>query len=164
MNLGGERCIVIMGVAGSGKSTIGRKLAAALVRPFIEGDDFHGPASIQKMANGVALTDSDRSGWLDRLHAEVRTGPPSVLACSALKRSYRDTLRGKLDGMAFVYLAGDFQLFFDRLSARAGHYMGATMLESQFADLEVPSEAGALHVDASRPVDEIVLELTGRFC
>lgn len=153
------KIIILMGVAGSGKTTIGRLLAKRLGRRFIEGDDFHDPESVRKMAEGIPLTDADRTGWLNRLHAEIAAGGRCVVACSALKSRYREILQGDLDGVGFVYLMGDFDLFFDRLSGRKGHYMGAGMLRSQFADLEVPGPGEAMMIDASRPVDEIVAEL-----
>ena len=148
-----------MGVAGSGKSTIGRLLAERTGRRFIEGDDFHDPESVRKMSEGIPLTDTDRSGWLARLHTELRTGEASVLACSALKANYRRELQGDLEGVRFVFLFGEYDLFLDRLRRRKGHFMGTGMLHSQFEDLEIPSPEEALHIDAARPIDEIVAEV-----
>jgi gluconokinase len=155
-------CIVIMGVAGSGKTTIGRLLAKRLGWRFIEGDNFHDPGNLRKMAQGTPLTDSDRGGWLARLHEAIVENRPAVVACSALKRSYRRMLQGDLAGVRLVYLSGDFDLFYERLSGRKDHYMGASMLRSQFADLEVPDLEEATHIDASRPADEIVAEICSR--
>lgn len=159
MVLNPPKQIILMGVAGSGKSTIGRALAARLGWRFIEGDDYHDPESVRKMASGTPLTDADRAGWLARLYSELRTGGPSVLACSALKERYRGVLRGDLEGVLFVFLRGDFDLFLGRLEQRTGHYMGAGMLRSQFEDLEIPTVAEALHVDASRSEEEIVEDI-----
>jgi len=155
-------CIVIMGVAGSGKTTIGRMLAERLGWRFIEGDDFHEPENVGKMSQGIPLTDEDRAGWLAHLHKAIVEDRPAVVACSALKRSYRRILQGDLAGVRFVYLSGDFDQFFERLSGRVDHFMGAAMLRSQFVDLEVPSLEEAIHIDASRPADEIVSAICSR--
>jgi gluconokinase len=152
--------VVIMGVAGSGKTTVGSALAAALGWRFVDADDHHTPESIAKMARGEPLDDADRWPWLDRLRALIddalATGRRLVLACSALKASYRARLAGGDAGrrVRFVYLAGPLELFRERLAQRAGHFMKPAMLDSQFATLEVPGEAVA--VDAALPVAEIV--------
>lgn len=140
--------IVLMGVSGCGKSTIGAALAAALNWPFLDADDFHSPENVAKMAAGIPLTDDDRWPWLDRTAANVRrtTGDRgnAVLACSALKQAYRDRLRPAGD-LRFVHLSGDRATILARLAARHHRYMPATLLDSQFATLEIPPDA--LRVD-----------------
>jgi gluconokinase len=134
------RIVVIMGVSGSGKTTIGIALAAALGWEFVDGDDMHPPANVSKMAAGVPLTDDDRSPWLEAIGRwiDVRrsSGAGAVVACSALRRSYRDLLwRGRSE-VAFCYLAVDPEHLRDRLARRRGHYMPASLLASQLATLE----------------------------
>jgi gluconokinase len=152
--------VVIMGVAGSGKTTVGVALADALGWRFVDADDHHAPESIAKMARGEPLDDGDRWPWLDRLRAIVDGALAGqgklVLACSALKSSYRARLAGPDAGgrVRFAYLAGTPELFRARLAARAGHFMKPAMLDSQVAALEVPADAIA--VDAARPVADIV--------
>lgn len=153
---------IIMGVSGSGKTTVGRALAAALGCPFYDGDDFHPPENVAKMARGEPLTDADRAPWLDRLAAligeVIGRGETAVLACSALKKAYRDRLRvsGRVQ---FVYLHGEFDLIWRRMQARQGHYMQAEMLRSQFAALEPPGAGEALAIDAALPVEAIVAKI-----
>ena len=134
---------VIMGVSGSGKTTIGTALARALDVPFVEGDQLHPRANVERMARGIPLTDEDRQPWLiaiaQRLQEADRTGSGLVIACSALKRSYRDLLRSRGSAkICFVYLRGGQSLVADRLQGRHGHFMPASLLESQFAALEEP--------------------------
>jgi gluconokinase len=155
------RVIVVMGVAGSGKTTVGRALAADLGWRFVDADDHHSPESIAKMARGEPLDDADRWPWLDRLRGIIEGALADgagglVLACSALKTSYRARLAGDDAGgrVRFVYLAGPPELFRDRLARRAGHYMKAAMLESQLATLEPPADAVA--VDAGLPIAALV--------
>ena len=146
-----------MGVSGVGKTTVGRLLAAELGWPLIDADDFHPARSIEAMRAGRPLTDANRAVWLDTLHgvlAElVRTGQSAVLACSALKRSYRDRLLGADADVAratrFVYLKGTPELIRRRLEARTHHFMPAALLPSQFAILEEPMDAVAIDVAAS---------------
>lgn len=149
-----------MGVAGSGKSTVGAALGRALGWPFFDGDKFHPQANVEKMAQGAPLTDADRAPWLQRLHQllaeKLAKGQSIVLACSALKESYRRTLRGSLD-VSFVYLKGDPELIRSRLGARSGHYMPAELLQSQFDTLEEPE--AAVVVDVKNSVDDIVLDV-----
>ena len=140
--------VVLMGVCGCGKTTVGRALARELGWEFIDADDFHPEANIAKMAASAALTDADRWPWLDRLAAEARVrsarGQHVVLACSALKRAYRDRLVAGAGGdieVCFVYLKGDAATIEPRLADRRGHYMPASLLASQFAALEEPEEA-----------------------
>ncbi len=151
--------IIVMGVSGSGKTTIGEMLAERLNWPFYEGDDFHSPASIAKMSAGVPLTDEDRAGWLHALAKVISTreksGASCVIACSALKQAYRDELRAPTpQHVKFVYLKGSYALILDRMRRRKGHYMRPEMLESQFADLQEPSEA--LTIDIAQTPEEMV--------
>lgn len=156
--------LIIMGVSGSGKTTIGRLLAARLRCPFYDADDFHPPVNIAKMSAGEPLTDADRAPWLARLHdlvaGHLQRGETAVLACSALKKSYRDRLRtasgGENSQVLFVYLAGDFKLIWRRMQRRPGHYMKAEMLQSQFEALEPPDKEEALYIDITKPVEEIL--------
>jgi gluconokinase len=131
---------VVMGVSGCGKSEIGARLARALAVPFIEGDRFHPAANVRKMAAGVALNDADRAGWLAQLADQLARGCAGegsvVLACSALKRAYRDTLRASGCRLRFVHLAGDRATIAARMGARSGHYMPVSLLDSQLRDLE----------------------------
>ncbi|MEU6552475.1 gluconokinase [Streptomyces sp. NPDC046915] len=130
--------VVVMGVAGTGKTTIGPLLAARLGVPYAEGDDFHPEANIAKMAAGTPLEDADRWPWLDAIGAWAhgRAGLGGVVSCSALKRSYRDRLRAAAPGIVFVHLAGDRSLIEDRMTHRQGHFMPTALLDSQFATLE----------------------------
>lgn len=134
--------VVVMGVSGCGKSTVGRLIAQALQRPYLEGDAFHPPENVARMAAGTPLTDADRQGWLHALAGELaatqRSGSGAVLACSALKRSYRDMLRSGMPDLAFVHLQGSRELLEARMAQRSGHYMPASLLQSQLATLEPP--------------------------
>jgi carbohydrate kinase (thermoresistant glucokinase family) len=157
----GVRPIVVMGVCGSGKSTIGAALARQLNATFLEGDEFHPPANVARMAAGTALTDADRQGWLttlgERLAEAERSGEAVVLACSALKRSYRDILRSHAGDLALVVLAGTPALLEQRMAARTGHYMPPSLLASQLATLEPPqADEHALTLDASREPQALV--------
>lgn len=153
--------VVVMGVSGSGKTVVGRALAAALGWPFLEGDDYHPPANVAKMAAGTPLTDEDRWPWLDRLAAAMAAilgrGGHAVLACSALKQSYRDRLARAAEApgdVRFVHLKGDYATIAARLAARQHRYMPASLLASQFATLEEPADA--IVVDAGTAVaDEV---------
>jgi gluconokinase len=149
--------VVLMGVCGCGKTTVGRTLAAELAWPFLDADDFHPAANVAKMRAGIALTDDDRWPWLDRLAAEMAAinarGRHAVRACSALKEAYRERLARGGD-VRFVYLKGDSATIAPRLAARAAHYMPASLLASQLATLEEP--ANALVVDIRLPVAEQV--------
>ncbi len=154
--------LVVMGVAGCGKSTLGRPLAAALGLPFIEGDQFHPPANVAKMSQGVPLTDADRAGWLDSLgRALAGEAGGAVLACSALKRAYRERLRAAVPGLRFAHLALTPALANARVAARAGEHMfPASLVASQFATLEDPGgEPGVLVLDAALPDDRLRAEV-----
>ena len=150
--------VVVMGVAGTGKTTIGPLLAARLGVPYAEGDDFHPQANIDRMSAGTPLTDEDRRPWLDAIGewAHGRAGLGGVVSCSALKRSYRDRLRAAAPGVVFVHLTGDRALIEDRMSHRQGHFMPTALLDSQFATLQPlqADEAGA-DVDVSGSPEEI---------
>ena len=134
---------VIMGVTGSGKSTVGAMLARRLGVEFVEGDDYHPPENVRRMASGIALTDEDRAGWLRALAARIRhakdAGAGIVLTCSALKRSYRDVFRGADPEVRFIFLKGTVSLIGERISERRGHFMPASLLQSQLAILEEPT-------------------------
>jgi gluconokinase len=133
------RCVV-MGVSGSGKTTLGRLLAARLDARFLEADEFHAPESIEKMSAGIPLTDDDRWPWLERLADEVSAEPgPTVVACSSLKRTYRDLLRRRLGEVRFVHPQGDPAIILARMAARTDHYMPPSLLKSQIATLEDPA-------------------------
>lgn len=142
--------IVVMGVAGSGKTSHGRALAAALGWDFADADDFHPPANIAKMSAGTPLTDTDRTPWLASLRAEIErrlaAETPFVLACSALKQAYRDALWADRPRMRLVFLDGPRELLAERLTARSGHYMPAVLLDSQLADLEPPADAIRINI------------------
>ncbi len=153
--------ILVMGVSGSGKSHVGRLLAGRLGIDFIDGDDHHSPASVDKMANGIPLDDADRSEWLETLagfFADYRRREASVvIACSALKRRYRDTLRGGDDGLAILFLEGDRERLRQRLGSRKEHFFrGDAMLDSQLGDLEPPGRDEAVIVDIDQPPAQIV--------
>jgi gluconokinase len=156
--------VVVMGVSGCGKSTVGAALAQALRVEFVEGDAFHPPRNVQRMAAGIALTDADRAGWLQALAAHIAQAAPRgvVVSCSALKRSYREVLRGALP-VSFVWLDAARDQLASRLATRTGHYMPASLLDSQLATLEPPhADETAMRLDASRPVADLVAEALAR--
>lgn len=152
-----------MGVAGCGKSVVGNALAAALGAIFAEGDRLHPPENVARMASGEPLTDALRQGWLDAIGREIAasagSGQGVVAACSALKRSYRERLRGFCQHIVFVYLEIDPATAKRRVASRKGHFMPASLVDSQFAILEAPtSEERALTLDGTRPVAKLVTE------
>ena len=151
---------VVMGVAGCGKSAIGAGIARQLGLPMIEGDAFHPQSNIDKMRQGLPLTDADRAGWLARLGAELARHPQgAVLACSALKRSYRDALRDAQPALRFVHLALTEDQALQRVAARAGHFYPPSLVASQFQALEDPArEPGVVVIQASLPLDEVVAQ------
>ena len=150
--------MIIMGVAGAGKTTIGRRLAAELGWRFIEGDELHTPAAVEQMRKGTPLTDADRESWIAALHAIIAAAAdrrdPLVLSCSALKERYRQALRGDLRRVRFVYLEADPDTLGRRLADRPGHFAGPALLPSQLAALEPPDDA--ITIDGTRPPDQIV--------
>jgi gluconokinase len=152
--------VIVMGVVGAGKTTIGKLLAAQLGWEFADADDFHPQSNIEKIAHGIPLTDEDREPWLNRLRAAILGWIADhrnvVLACSALKRAYRTKLRVSQE-VRFVYLKGTGAAIADRLRARHGHFAGETILASQLADLEEPEDA--LMVEIAKPPEEIVTEI-----
>jgi gluconokinase len=153
---------IVMGVSGSGKTTIGRALAEKTGGIFLDADDFHSPANRAKMSAGIPLMDEDRLPWLDALNAALRshqsTNPqPVFLACSALREDYRLRISSGLVAVRFIYLEGSKDLIRARISARPAHFMPASLLDSQFATLEVPKDAIVANVDA--PVEVIVERL-----
>lgn len=146
--------LIIMGVSGSGKTTIGSLLAKELNWKFYDADDFHSISNKEKMSNGIALTDEDRTGWLHTLRNLIQTEKDSfTLACSALKETYRDILRVNYE-VKFVYLKGSFEEIEARLNQRKNHYMPVKLLRSQFNVLEEPQ--GALIIDISNTPQEII--------
>lgn len=158
------RFFLIMGVAGCGKTTVGQALAGRLGWAFYDADDFHPAENVAKMSAGIPLTDQDRAGWLERLHALIvdclENHRPAVLACSALKESYRQVLLAGTEGVCLVYLRAGYDLCHQRLIERRGHYMPVSLLASQFATLEEP--VNALVVDAGQSVEEIVEQILAR--
>jgi gluconokinase len=158
------RPILIIGVSGSGKSTIGRELAKALDGEFLDGDDFHPPENVAKMASGIPLTDDERNPWLNRLVDELsarRDCPaPVVLACSALKERYRKVFKSAFPNLQIVYLQGTYDLIEERMQKRSNHFMKAGMLKSQFAALEEPADAIRISID--QPTGSIIRELLGK--
>jgi len=149
--------LVVMGVSGCGKSSLGAALAAEFALPLIEGDDHHPPPNVEKMSHGIPLTDADRIGWLATLGRALADAPQgAVLTCSALKRSYREQLRAALPGLRFVFMAIDRAESERRVAARSGageHMFPASLVANQFATLESPvGEPGVLAVDATAPL------------
>ncbi len=158
---------VVMGVSGSGKSLIGAAFAGSLGVEFIEGDDYHSAANVARMASGIPLTDDDRAEWLRLLAARIRkakdSGTGLVVSCSALKRTYRDILRGAANELRFVFLKGPQSLLAERLASRRGHYMPPSLLESQLAILEEPSpDEQAWVCDIRESPEDIVAALMAR--
>ena len=153
--------VLLMGVSGSGKSTVGPALAAELNWPFLDADTLHPQANVAKMASGIPLTDADRWPWFDRIVAEMRryaaAGKNVVIACSALKQAYRDRLASG-GSVRVVYLKGDAETIAPRLAGRRGHFMPPSLLASQFATLEEPDNA--IVVDIAQPVAAQVAAIT----
>ncbi|MDB5801935.1 MAG: gluconokinase [Rhodocyclales bacterium] len=156
------KTLVVMGVAGCGKSSLGEAAAARLGWRLIEGDDFHSAEAVQKMRSGIPLTDADREGWLDRLGAllqnEATTG--AVLTCSALRKTYRDRLRAAVPGLCFAFMRIDQAVAEARVAARTDHLFPASLVESQFATLESPvDEPGMLTLDATQPISALTAQV-----
>ena len=158
--------IIIFGVSGAGKTTVGELLARELGWHFYEADDFHSPANIEKMRRGVPLTDEDRRPWLENLRELIKrcvaSNENAVLACSALKRVYRKHLRVSVE-VKLVFLRGDYGLVAKQLRHRRGHFMNPELLRSQFADLEEPQpEEGVLTIELGRTPRELVKEIKSK--
>jgi gluconokinase len=155
------RAVILMGVSGSGKSTVGASLAQRLECPFLDADDFHPAANVEKMKRGIPLNDEDRMPWLARLHDELEyrlgSGASVVLGCSALKESYRKILEEDLSQIDFVFLDVDQLTLTERLGKRKDHFFPKELLESQFAALERPSDA--IVVDARLPFQDVVEQI-----
>jgi gluconokinase len=154
----------MMGVSGCGKTTVGKALAQELDCPFYDGDDYHPPDNIAKMAKGLPLNDDDRYPWLALLHnlikGHLEKGETAVLACSALKKKYRDQLRAGNEDVLFIFLHGDFDTIWQRMLSRSGHYMKEDMLQSQFEALETPYEDEAIIVSIDQSVDDILVQIS----
>ena len=158
MSMSTAQVVLIMGVAGAGKTTIGKLLAKSLSWQFADADDFHSPANIAKMHQGIPLTDADRQPWLLTLQAAIghwlQTSTSTVLACSALRADYRQLLTQGDDRVQVVYLKGNRELLQQRLQQRQGHYMNPDLLQSQLETLEAPIDG--LQVDTDQPPEAIV--------
>lgn len=156
------RCFLLMGVSGTGKSSVGQLLAKALEAKFIDGDDLHPRNNILKMANKQPLNDEDRAPWLERIWDVVfslgRKNETGVIVCSALKKSYRDLIRDGNPHITFVHLVGDFELVLGRMQSRQGHFMPVELLKSQFDALESPGpdEADVLSVPIEGSLEDVV--------
>jgi carbohydrate kinase (thermoresistant glucokinase family) len=159
--------LIVMGVSGSGKSTVAGALAERLGWALAEGDDFHSPANVAKMHAGTPLTDADRLPWLKSvagwIETRLKAGQSGIVTCSALKHSYRDLLTGGRPDVRFVYLKGSPEVMAKHLAGRHGHFMPASLLASQFETLEEPAaDEPVLVVDDDQPVEAIVDEVVGR--
>ncbi len=152
--------LIIIGVSGSGKSEAGSHVATRLGLEFLDADNYHSVANKEKMHRGIPLTDEDRHDWLANLHEALRqrteAGQSCVLACSALKRAYRDVLRAGLPGVRFFYLHIEHDEVAQRLAARKGHFFNRALLDSQFAALEEPGPDEATIIEENRPLDAVV--------
>ena len=154
------RRLVIMGVSGCGKSSVGARLAARLGLNYRDGDDLHPPENVAKMRAGMPLTDGDRWPWLDRVGQVLLAEAPVIVGCSALKRAYRDRIRTAAGGpVTFVHLAGSQEVIAARMALRQGHYMPLSLLDSQFAALEPPAAAEAITVSIDQPLEAIVADI-----
>jgi gluconokinase len=161
------RRVCVMGVSGAGKTVVGTLLADALAVPFLEGDALHPPENVRRMEQAIPLTDDDRRGWLraiaDRIAEARRTNGGLVVACSALKRAYRDVLRSADGALRFVHLTGDAGVIRLRMGQRVGHYMPASLLDSQLATLEVPGvDEHVWTFDVADPPPAIVARIVER--
>ena len=154
------RRVVIMGVSGCGKSSVGAGLAARLGLNYRDGDDLHPPENVAKMRTGMPLTDGDRWPWLDRVGQVLLADAPVIVGCSALKRAYRDRIRTAAGGpVTFVHLAGSQEVIAARMALRQGHYMPLSLLDSQFAALEPPAAEEAITVSIDQPLEAIVADI-----
>lgn len=164
MKEGKGRRVVIMGVSSCGKTEVGQRLATSLGGHFLDGDDYHSPESVVKMSRGEPLNDDDRADWLSRLAGFIAAaranGETLVVGCSALKRRYRDTLRGGDDALTFVHLAGSRELLLQRIQARQAHFFkGEAMLDSQLETLEAPGKDEAVTVDIAGTLEQVVSDV-----
>lgn len=152
-----KHSLVVMGVSGCGKSSLGALIAEALGLRFVEGDAHHSPSNRSKMSQGIALTDEDRAGWLDTLACELQRPPlPVVLTCSSLKLGYRQRLRAASPGLRFVFMDIGREAALARVASRPDHFFSSSLVDNQFATLERPGgEAGVLRVDATVALDEL---------
>lgn len=152
--------IILMGVSGSGKTTVGTRLAEVLDWEFADGDQFHPEANVEKMSRGEPLSDEDRLPWLrairDFIHERLSHDAPAIVACSALKAAYREVLLEGNDGAQIVYLKGSYDLIRQRMDARTDHFFDADLLDSQFEALEEPGPEAALTVSVDAPPEAIV--------
>ncbi|MBV2143217.1 gluconokinase [Falsochrobactrum sp. TDYN1] len=151
--------MIVMGVSGSGKSTVGEKLAEALELPFLEGDSLHPKANVDKMSSGIPLQDEDRWPWLDKIGERLTSAENGIIiSCSALKKSYRDHLRAaSREALIFIFLDGSFEVLHEHMGHRTGHFMPVSMLESQLATLESPvGEPLVFRADVADPIMAIV--------
>ena len=154
------RRLVIMGVSGCGKSSVGAGLATRLGLNYRDGDDLHPPENVAKMRAGMPLTDADRWPWLDRVEQVLLAEAPVIVGCSALKRAYRDRIRTAAGGpVTFVHLAGSQEVIAARMALRQGHYMPLSLLDSQFAALEPPAAEEAITVSIDQPLEAIVADI-----
>jgi carbohydrate kinase (thermoresistant glucokinase family) len=152
--------LVVMGVSAAGKSTVARTLAAQLGISYVDADDLHPTANLEKMARGVPLSDEDRWPWLDRVGQELKDAPAEgvVMACSALRRSYRDRLRGAAPNVGFIHLTGTRELLRERAAGRVDHFMPATLLDSQLDTLErLEGDETGIRIDIDATVENIAL-------
>ncbi|MBD2448111.1 gluconokinase [Nostoc sp. FACHB-152] len=156
--------VIVMGVAGSGKTTVGQALAAATGWEFSDADLFHSAIALAKMARGEPLTDADRTPWLQTMQSAIarwlQEDKNVILACSALKSTYRQILGGDDPRVKFIYLKGSYELIQQRLRDRVGHFMKADLLPSQFDTLEEPTATQAFYVDISQNLEEIIDDIT----
>lgn len=157
------KCIIVMGTCGSGKTSVGLALAEHFGCRFIDGDDLHPRANVEKMASGHPLNDADRAPWLTRINDVVfslkNRSASGIIVCSALKKIYRDQIRSGNDGgVAFIHLYGSYELILERMRKRSGHYMKEAMVKSQFDTLEFPGadEPDVINIDVTPPLDEVI--------
>jgi gluconokinase len=159
------RLVVVMGVAGAGKTTVGRALAARLAVPYADGDSFHAPGSIAKMASGRPLDDADRAPWLSAIADWLsrQRGAGAVVSCSALRRSYREQLRAQVPALTFLHLAAELDVLRARMVERPAHFMPLSLLPSQLATLEpLAADEPGVTLDAARSVEALVAEFLAR--
>lgn len=151
-----KKKIIVMGVSGCGKSSMGQRIANHYGFPFFDGDDYHSESNVAKMREGIPLTDDDRIGWLETLNGILKKHNSAVVACSGLKPEYRELLRSGVEELAIIYLKGDFDTIWSRHQKRDGHYFnGKSMLESQFATLVEPVNEDVITVEINQTIDTV---------